>query len=126
VSARTDLVDALTAALPGQYRVVGSPSCPDLIEVDTFAVRCWTARLAPGDLVGRLSADLVVWVLSPRMTPGDTDDDLDGAYADVAGALHDIGVLLPATAERSVMEDDDGPRWHGWRFTFQATTDEKG
>lgn len=120
MSARTDLVDALTAALPATYRVVGSPSCPDQIEVDTFAVRAWANQVTPALQSGAVQIALTVWVLTPLVTPGATDDVLDAAQLDVMGALYAMTWLTPPTAERGVMNDDTGPRWHGWRFETQA------
>jgi hypothetical protein len=119
-SARTQLVTALTAALPPTYRVVGTPDVPDTIDPGTFAVRAWAAKLAPATTTDAVLVDLVVWVLSPRQTPGAADDDLDTACDEVMAALHAMTWTTPATAERAVMEDADGGRWQGWRFTSQA------
>lgn len=117
MGARTDLVAALTAALdPAVYRVVGSPDTPDQIEVNTFAVRVWADQISPGPQVGSVLIDLTLWVLTASLEPGTADDLLDGAYADVAGALHALAWTTEATAHRDVMAD----RWNGWRFTTQA------
>lgn len=121
MSTRTDLVDALAAALdPAVYRVVGTPDVPDVIEVDTFAVRVWAKRIAPGPTSGSVQVDLVVWVLTAKQAPGDTDDALDVALDEVVGALYGLSWLTPATAERGVMDDNEGPRWHGWRVEASA------
>lgn len=120
MSARTDLVDALVDALPASYRVVGSPSVPDMIETDTFAVRAWTAKQSPGLASGSVQIDCTVWVLTPMTTPGPTDDALDVACEEVMAVLYALPWLMPPTAERGVMDDSEGPRWHGWRFETTA------
>jgi hypothetical protein len=121
MSTRTDLVDALAAALPPQvYRVTGSPSCPDMIETDTFAVRAWVGKFSPGVASGSVQIDCTVWVLTPLTSPGVTDDALDVACSKVMAALYKLPWLTSPTAERAVMEDSEGPRWHGWRFDTSA------
>jgi len=121
MSARTDLVAALVAALdPDVYRVQGTPSCPDQIEVDTVAVRAWASKVAPGPVSGAVQVDLVVWALTPAQTPGVADDVLDVAYEDVMGVLYELAWVTAPTADRGVMDDSDGPRWHGWRFEVSA------
>lgn len=121
MSARTDLVAALTAALPvDTYRVVGSPSVPVQIDTGTFAVRAWASKLTPGPQSGSLQVDLTVWVLTPMVEPGPTDDALDGASQTVMETLYGLRWLTTPTADRGVMADDEGPRWHGWRFECSA------
>lgn len=120
MSARTQLVEQLREVLPAGYVVVGSPDCPDQIEPGTRAVRAWASGVEPGTESRALRVDMTVWVLTPKTKPGETDDDLDEAFDDVYAALIPMKWLLPAKAERAVMDDNDGPRWHGWRFTTAA------
>lgn len=117
MSARTDLVDALVAALdPEVYRVTGSPSLPDQIEVGTFDVRAWASKYTPGVASGAVQIDCTVWVLTALQTPGPTDDALDVAQEDVMAVLYGLQWLTAPTAERGVMDD----RWNGWRFEVSA------
>jgi len=120
MSARTDLVAALVAGLPDTYRVTGSPACPEMIEPGTIAVRAWVSKQTPGIASGSLQIDVTVWVLTPLLTPGPTDDALDVASGDVMEVLYRLPWLTAPTAERTVMEDNEGPRWHGWRFEASA------
>lgn len=121
MSARADLVEALTAGLdPDMYRVTGSPSCPDLIAPDTFDVRAWAQKYTPGPASGSVQIDLTVWVLTPLAAPGPTDDALDVASNEVLAVLYELRWLNAPTAERGVMDNGDGPRWHGWRFDVIA------
>jgi hypothetical protein len=120
MSARSDLVEALEAALPATYRVTGSPSCPDLIPPDTFDVRAWANKLTPGPASGSVQIDLTVWVLTPLQSPGPTDDALDVASNLILGILYELPWLSAPTAERGVMDDSDGPRWHGWKYDLTA------
>lgn len=121
MSARTDLVAALVEALPAdRYRVVGSPDCPDQVDPGVFAVRAWASKLSPQAQSGAVQIDVTVWVLTGKQTPGDADDALDEASDAVLAALYALTWLTPPTAERGVMADDDGPRWHGWRFEASA------
>jgi hypothetical protein len=121
MSTRTDLVAALLAGLdPVHYKVTGSPSCPDRIETSTFDVRAWASKLTPGIASGSVQIDCTVWVLTPLADPGPTDDALDGACDDVLEILYKLPWLSSPTAERGVMEGDEGPRWHGWRFETSA------
>jgi hypothetical protein len=121
MSVRTDLVTALRTALPANvYRVVGSIDAPDQIDPEMFAVRAWASKLGPAPQSGASQVDVVVWVLSGKSTPGDVDDHLDVAYDAVLAALYELRWLTAPTAERGVMEDSDGPRWHGWRFDASA------
>lgn len=116
MSARTDLVDALTGALPDAYVVSGTPMVPDRIEAGTIAVRAYATTYAPGPVAGSVAITLTTWVLTPAVRPGDADDDLDDALADVLGVLWGLDWLTPPTAERDVMAE----RWNGWRITTQA------
>ena len=117
MSVRTDLVDALTAALPVDvYRVTGSPSVPDMIKADTFDVRAWASKFTPGPGSGQVQIDLTVWVLTPLQSPGPTDDALDGASDEVMAVLYELPWLSAPTAERGVMDD----LWNGWRFEVTA------
>ena len=121
MSTRTDLVDALAGALPPDvYRVTGSPTCPDMIEVGTFDVRAWVGKYSPGVPSGSLQLDCTVWVLTPMTSPGATEDALDVASNEVLAVLYALPWLTPPTAERGVMDDSQGPRWHGWRFDTSA------
>ena len=121
MSIRTDLVNALAAALPPEvYRVTGSPSCPDMIVPETFDVRAWASKYTPGPGSGQLQIDCTVWVLTPLQSPGATDDALDIASDEVMGVLYELPWLSAPTAERGVMDDSDGARWHGWRFEVSA------
>ena len=52
--------------------------------------------------------------------PGPTDDALDDAADEVMGALYALPWLSAPTAERDVMADNEGPRWHGWKFECSA------
>ena len=116
MSARTDLVAALTEALDDTYRVVGAPDTPDQVEAGTTAVRVYATTVAPGPQSGSLAIDLTVWVLTAVARAGDADDALDEALADVLGVLHDLPWTTAPTAERDVMAD----QWNGWRLTLQA------
>jgi hypothetical protein len=121
MSVRTDLVAALVAALPAdRYRVTGSPSCPELIEPGTFDLRVWEAKHTPGIASGSVQIDCAVWVLTPLQSPGPTDDALDDAQGEVMAILYALPWLTAPTAERGVMDDNEGPRWHGWRFDCAA------
>lgn len=121
VSARTRLVATLRDKLPAEYRVVGAPDVPDLIEPSTFAVRCWQTAVDPGPaLAGGLTLPLVMWVLTGRQTPGETDDTLDAALDAVLGVLHPLEWVRWSHAERGVMSNDNGVAWHGWRFDLTA------
>jgi hypothetical protein len=121
MSTRTDLVAALVAGLdPAVYRVTGSPSCPDMIETGRFDVRAWVSKIAPGIASGSVQLDCTVWVLTASAVPGATDDALDGASDDVMAVLYELPWLTAPTAERGVMDGEEGPRWHGWRFETSA------
>jgi hypothetical protein len=121
MSTRTDLVDALVAGLdPAVYRVTGSPSCPDMIETGKIDVRAWASKLTPGVASGAVQIDCTVWVLTAMAAPGPTDDVLDDASDDVLAVLYALPWLTAPTAERGVMDGDEGPRWHGWRFETSA------
>lgn len=117
MSARTDLVAALTAALdPAAYRVVGAPDVPDSIDVGTIAVRVYATTYEPGPTSGSVAITLTVWVVTPVLSPGAADDALDDARDDVHGALYALPWVTAPTAERDVMAD----AFPGWRFTCQA------
>ena len=121
MSVRTKLVQALAEALPAsKYRVTGSPACPEQIEAKRFEVRAWASKIGPAGQSGASQVDVVVWVLTAKQKPGEADDALDVACDDVLGVLYGLDWLNSPTAERGVMDDNDGPRWHGWRFEASA------
>jgi len=120
VSARTDLVAALTAGLPATYRVVGAPDVPDQVDVGEYAVRCWQTEVTPGPQLGGLTMPLVLWVLTGKQKPGTVDDVLDVAVLAVLDVLHGLEWVQWTRAERGVMTREDGSGLHGWRFDLTA------
>lgn len=120
MSARTDLVAALTAGLPETYRVVGAPDVPDQVDVGGYAVRCWQTAVEKGPTLGGLTMPLALWVLTGKQEPGAADDALDAALLAVLDVLHPLEWVQWTRAERGVMTRQDGDGFHGWRFELTA------
>ena len=131
MSARTRLVDALTAGLPDvpdapdgtpghRYRIIGAPDVPDQIDVKTFAVRCWQTQVQRGQTLAGLTLPLVLWVCTGKAEPGAADDALDVALDEVLTVLHRQEWVRWSGAERGMFQNDNGASWHGWRFDLLA------
>lgn len=118
MSVRTDLAAALAAALPDTYVVKARTACPEQIDPGTYAVRVLPSTVAPGPRFRSLTYTHTVWVLTGAADPDTVDDKLDPALDDVLAALLPLGSLAVEQAERGVMDDNDGPRWHGYRLTI--------
>ncbi|MBU4213839.1 MAG: hypothetical protein KJ792_04190 [Actinobacteria bacterium] len=121
MSARTRLAADLTAGLPtDKYRVAALASPPDQIDPDTITVRVWCSDLVPGPAAGSLTVGLTVWALTGAADPARVDDLLDAALDDLLTVLHPLEWARWTKAERAVMNDNDGPRWHGYRIDLTA------
>lgn len=120
MTARQRLVDELTAALPAAYRVTGRTATPEQIDPGTLAVRVFASTVAPGPNVRGLAYTLTVWAVTGSADPDRVDDVLDDALDELLRAFLAMTWLTLSSAERAVMGDDDGPAWHGYRFTLTA------
>lgn len=115
VSARTDLRDALTAALPG-YRVTGSKGVMDGVTRPTIGVwqQSFTRRLDWGE--AHVQVGLEVWVVVPTEDPDKADDALDDALDDLLGALDPLNWCDWTDCQRGVLLD----QFHGYNVTVTA------
>lgn len=119
MSIRDELEAALSATLPAKYRVEGSLRTPDRIDPGTNPVRVWQQKLTRNLTFGTVNVDMVVWVLTGKVSDTHTtEDDLDAALDDVLAAIHTTNPKWAwTTAERAMMNTPDGdPAWHGYRI----------
>lgn len=113
MSTRTQLADALAAALGDGYVVAARTATPDQIAPGAIAVRVLPATVASAPQTRGLSYTLTVWACTGQEDPDTVDDVLDAALDDLLAALLDMPWLTFDGAERGVMDD----RWHGYRLT---------
>ena len=116
MSARTQLADALTAALPDTYRVMGFNDQLDGVSRPT--VMLWQSSLRRIEQIGhdRLQVSVALWVLTGRDNLERADDDLDDALEDVIAALRPLTWVDWTEAERGVLLE----RFHGYNLTVTA------
>ncbi len=104
VSARTELVAALRAALPN-YRVTGSALVPSGIGSKPV-IGVWQQSVIRREELhhNRVTVNLELWVLVGHEDPEKADDALDDALDDVVTALQPITWLHWTEAQRGVLE----------------------
>lgn len=121
MSARTDLIAALSQALPDtRYRVSDRATTPDQIDRGTVALRVFASTVTPAQTTQGLAVEMTVWACSPLLDPSAADADLDLVLGDVLRALLALPWVQFDRADRDVMPGNEGPRWHGYRFTVTA------
>lgn len=120
MSARARLLADLSAQLGPAFVVSARAAVPDQVDPDRYAVRAFTGRIVPGPTVRALEWQLTVWLLTGRADPTDADTHLDDGLHDVLDVLLGLPWVRFDEAQRDVMEDVNGPRYHGYRFTLTA------
>ena len=115
MSARTQLREALAAALPA-YRVTGSKGVLDGVTRPTVGVwqQSFTRRTDWGK--DHVQVGLEVWVVVPTEDPDKADDALDEGLDDVLAALAPLGWADWSECQRGVLNDTT----HGYNITVTA------
>ncbi len=115
MSARTELREALAAALPA-YRVTGSKGVLDGVTRPTVGVwqQSFTRRADWGK--DHVQVGLEVWVVVPTEDPDKADDALDEGLDDVLAALAPLGWADWSECQRGVLNDTT----HGYNITVTA------
>jgi hypothetical protein len=117
VSARNDLLSALTTALdPALFRVSGAVNTPDAIDTGKLAIRVITKTVTPTPEapLGLLTYVTELWMVSGKADPDTVDDALDAGIDPLLEALLALPFVQFVSAARGVMDDV----WHGYLFTL--------
>lgn len=122
MSTRAALIAALRTALPAnKYRVSDKVAVPDQIDPNKYAVRVLTKTVTPGPMLGMLTTEMNVWVLTGSFDPAAMDAKLDVALNDLLVAFLGMQLVSFRSAERGVMNASGGESgWHGYLFTLSS------
>ena len=118
MSARTDLAEALQAALPS-FRVMGFNDQLEAVARPT--VMLWQSSVERFDQIsqGHLKVTLNLWVLTGRENPEKADDQLDESFEAVIAALLPLQWLDWTTATRGIWQE----KFHGYNLTVAAVAE---
>lgn len=97
MSARTQIVDVLTAELPGEWDVL--PHARELNNVRRPTVMVETTSIAYGVAAGVWGAEVAVYVVAPYEDSDDAEDFLEDGVLAVVKALHALSSTM-STADR--------------------------
>lgn len=115
MSARTELVGALRAALP-TYRVTDTKGVQDGVTRPTVGVWMQSLQRRPEWQKDHAQVNLEIWVLVPEDDADKADDALDDALEDVLDALAPLGWVDWVTCIRGVLLESI----HGYNITATA------
>ena len=115
MNVRTQLSDALKAALPG-FRVIGFNAQVDPPTKPT--VMLWASQMVKDATLRKpmVTVTFEIWVLVGQENTGAADNALDNALEKVLAALQPLGWVDWTGAERGIFAD----ALHGWKVTAQA------
>lgn len=118
-TARQQVVDAITPALPKNWKVVPYLTSFDALDrtvVMIHATRVTKFSQAPQ---GTYSVEFEATVLDPSKDPARVWDSLDDEVLDAIAALDSIDW----TGAEPIAYPADSPRFFGWNITFSVPTE---
>ena len=107
-TARAQLAEALSHALPSTYTVLPYGKELDNIETGRVVVMVRRLSLRPGKTFNTLTNQMVVQLVIPNMDPERVDDLLDEALDEVLPILADIKWLTWESVEKAVTSAEGG------------------
>ncbi len=113
-SLRAAVVDALTAALPGdEWKIIGYADMPERVERRTVAV--WASAIQPSERLkkGQYAVTVQLEIATPHQDIAKADDDLDDALLAVLPVLFELGVAF----ERAERTTNEAKTQHAWNVT---------
>lgn len=115
MSLRDPLKDALAAALPHEWKVMGYPG--RLVRVDRATVAVWTNDIAHLDgAPSAYVAGFTVALYSPNTDPEKADADLESGLVTLLDALWSVQDVVLDKGERTTNEDNT---LHAWVLTVR-------
>lgn len=115
---RTEIANALEAALPDTWTVLDSAQRVDDIEPDQVIVVVYTAAVRPGPALGLRANEVHLWLLDGQQEAGDVDDALDDNLDVLLAQLDRLPLLEWTDAERLLFLD----RFHAYKVTTNVNT----
>lgn len=119
MTVRAQLAAHLDEHLPSLFRVIPYAKGLDRIEAKSVVVMVYRERVNPAPQFDRLVNTLRVWILDPRVKPGQVDDSLDDSLDIVLAALDASQLTTWTDAERGLWGDDE---YAGYSITCETTT----
>lgn len=119
MSVRAQLAAHLDEHLPDLFRVIPYAKGLDRIEARKVVVMVYRESVAPSPRFDQIVNIMRVWILDPRVKPGDVDDSLDDSLDIVLAALDATRLTAWTNAERGVWGDDE---FAGYSITCETTT----
>lgn len=116
MSLRKPLADALTLALPAEWKVTGYTK--GLVRVDRLTVAVWTNKIAhlDGAPASAYVVDFTVALYTPHADPTKADDDLETALPKLLDALWSVPDVVLSNADRTTNDDNT---LHAWVLTVR-------
>lgn len=119
MSVRAALAAHLDEHLPSLFRVIPYATSLDRIEAKRVVVMVYRETVAQAPQFDRLVNTMRVWVLDPRVKPGEVDDSLDDSLDVVLAALDASALTTWTEATRGVWGDE---QFHGYSITCEVHT----
>ena len=116
-NSRTQLALVLQGVLPSNYKMVNSPR--EFASLDPSvvgAIQLWRSSIAPASNMGSFDEEFELWVMTAKLDPDTSEDDLDARLFEVIEALQPLKWLTWSTAQRAIHAQEQR---QAYKFTIQ-------